>query len=310
MAVALRTEPVFGWFSLNDGTRLRIAHWPARRRHARGTVLLMTGRAEFLEKYEETVDTLLARGFQVIGFDWRNQGLSDRPLPNRQIHHLTDFNRLTQDLDEILEGVVTPLADGPLIMLAHSMGGMPGTLHLLQHPDRYAAAVFSAPMYDFFTGPIPRRLAAALAEHLCQAGRAEEYALWQGDYKSFHGVFTPFNFFTSDRRRFAVFHDAFRSRPELRVGGVSFGWIRAALRASDYLQHEAPLERVTTPVLILSAPGDLIVRSTAHRLVAARLGNATLKSYADAKHELLMECDAIRDRIWADIDDFLADIPV
>lgn len=105
-----------------------------------------------------------------------------------------------------------------------------------------------------------------------------------------------------------MFHDAFRDRPELRLGGVSFGWVRAALRASDQLLRAMPLESVTTPVLLLSAPRDAIVRSDAHRLVAARLPSATLKEYPEAKHELLMECDAIRDRVWADIDAFLASV--
>jgi lysophospholipase len=183
-------------------------------------------------------------------------------------------------------------------------------MHLIRHGERYAAVILSAPMYDFFTGPVPRRLAAFLSRHLCSRGRAEEYAYGQGDYKIFQGIFTPVNFITSDRRRYAIFHDAFRDRPELRVGGVSFGWIKAALRACDHIQNEAPLEGVKTPVLILSAPEDRVVRSIAHRRVAERLGNATLRSYPDAKHELLMERDDIRDRVWADIDRFLAAVPL
>jgi lysophospholipase len=58
-------------------------------------------------------------------------------------------------------------------------------------------------------------------------------------------------------------------------------------------------------VLLLSALQDRVVRADAHRLVAARLANATRIDYSDAKHELLMERDAIRDRVWADIDAFL-----
>ena len=306
----LRTDPHFGWATLDDGTRLRTAHWPALDAEPRGTVLLLTGRSEFVEKYAETVGELLSRGFQVVAFDWRNQGLSDRPLANTQIHHLASFDTLVDDLDAVVERVVRPVAAGPLLLLGHSMGGLVATLGLVRHPDRYRAAVLTAPMYDIFTGPVPRRVALWLAERLCARGRAAEYAYGQGDYNAAEGVFTPSNPITSDARRYAVFHDAFRDRPELRLGGVSFGWVRAALCASDQLLRDAPLERVTTPVLLLSAPKDAIVRSEAHRMVAARLGNATLKEYPDAKHELLMERDDIRDRVWADIDAFLASVPV
>lgn len=303
----LRSEPLFDWLTLDDGTRLRTARWRAGGTAdgtPRGTVLLLNGRSEFVEKYAETAGELRARGFQVVSFDWRNQGLSDRPLANRQIHHLDSFDTLVDDLDAVFERVVRPVAAGPLVLMGHSMGGLVATLSLARHPERYRAAVLSAPMYDIVTGPVPRAAAVWLAERFCGWGRAETYAFGQRDYDPVEGLFTPANPITSDPRRYAVYHDAFRERPELRLGGVSFGWVRAALRAAGRLR-EAPLERVTAPVLLLSAPRDAVVRAEAHRAVAARLPNAVLKEYPDAKHEVLMERDDIRDRVWADIDAFL-----
>ena len=307
----LRSEPLFDWLTLDDGTRLRTARWRADGTAdgtadgaPRGTVLLLNGRSEFVEKYAETAGELRARGFQVVSFDWRNQGLSDRPLANRQIHHLDSFDTLVDDLDAVFERVVRPVAAGPLVLMGHSMGGLVATLNLARHPERYRAAVLSAPMYDIFTGPVPRAAAVWLAERFCGWGRAETYAFGQRDYDPVEGLFTPGNPITSDPRRYAVYHDAFRERPELRLGGVSFGWVRAALRAAGRLR-EAPLERVTAPVLLLSAPRDAVVRAEAHRAVAARLPDAVLKEYPDARHEVLMERDAIRDRVWADIDAFL-----
>lgn len=299
--------PTYDWLRLVDGTGLRIARWSSLG-ETRGTVLLLTGRAEFIEKYTETAEALVERGFQVVAFDWRNQGLSDRPLANRQIHHLTDFATLVDDLDAVHDRVVTPMAKrGPVVMLAHSMGGLVATLALARHGDsgRYAAAVLSAPMHDIATGPLPRRLVVWLAARGCACGWGERYAFGQGDYDPAEGVFRPGNSITSDARRYAAFHGPYAARPELRVGGVSFAWVAAALRASDAVQRMLPLERVRTPVLLLSAPKDSVVRAAAHRVVAARLGNATLIDYPDAKHELLMERDSIRDRVWADIDAFL-----
>ena len=124
--------------AMPDGVRLRVAVWPVPER-VRGTALVLTGRAEFIEKYTETAEALTARGFRVVALDWRNQGLSDRPLPNRQIHHLTDFATLVDDLDEVHRQVVAPVAaetGGPVILLAHSMGGLVATLALARHvPD-------------------------------------------------------------------------------------------------------------------------------------------------------------------------------
>ncbi len=311
-------EPAYDWLRLDDGTRLRTARWSSLGA-PRGTVLLLAGRAEFIEKYTETAEALLLRGFQVVAFDWRNQGLSDRPLANRQIHHLADFATLVDDLDAIHARLVAPLAGaGPVVLMAHSMGGLVATLALARDardgedgeggPPRYAAALLSAPMYDIHTGLLPRPLVAWLAACGCACGWAERYAFGQGDYDPADAVFRPGNAITSDPRRYAAFHDPYAARPELRLGGVSFGWVAAALRAADRVQGPLPLERVRTPVLLLSAPGDTVVRAAAHRAVASRLGNATLIEYPEAKHELLMERDAIRDHVWADIDAFLAPI--
>ncbi len=301
--------PVFDALRLRDGTRLRWARW--RTLDApRATILVLTGRAEFIEKYAETAEGLVARGFQVVTFDWRNQGLSDRPLTNRQIHHLTDFTRLVDDLDEMVERVARPCAgDGPLLLLAHSMGGLVATLALVRHAedaDAYcAAAILSAPMHAVHFGPLPRVLAGWLAALGVACGLGERYALGQRDYHPADGRFRPDNSITSDPRRYAAFHGPYAAQPALRVGGVSYGWIAAALAAEDAVKTTLPLERVRVPVLLLSALQDRVVRADAHRLVAARLANATRIDYPDAKHELLMERDAIRDRVWADIDAFL-----
>ena len=53
-----------------DGALLRFARFappPGRK----GTLCVFAGRAEFIEKYFETVRDLRARGFAVATFDWR-----------------------------------------------------------------------------------------------------------------------------------------------------------------------------------------------------------------------------------------------
>ena len=66
-------DVVTGAIQTPDGVNLRFARWappPGRK----GTVLVLQGRAEFIEKYFETVRDLRARGFAVVTFDWRGQG--------------------------------------------------------------------------------------------------------------------------------------------------------------------------------------------------------------------------------------------
>lgn len=300
------SDPCYGSITATDGTILRTAVWGDPAALMRATVVLLTGRAEFIEKYRETAGELLARGFRVVQMEWRNQGLSDRPLPNRQIHHLRDFTVLRDDLALFVERVARPAAaGGPLVVMAHSMGGLAAVLHMAAQPDLYAAAVLSAPMIAVHLGPLPRWLALGLVAGACALGLSERYGPGQGDYDRRKAVFTADNPITGDPRRYALFHDAFRDRPELQVGGVSFGWLHAAFRAERAVLRTLPLERVKTPVLLLNAPHDRVVMASAVEAVARRLPHATVRRYPDARHEVLMETDTIRARVWADIGAFL-----
>lgn len=305
-----RPAPEFGGIETPDGVHLRTARWRPEGA-VRGTVTLVTGRAEFIEKYQETAETWMARGFQVFALDWRNQGLSGRPLPNRQKHHLLSFSTLRDDLAFFIDHVVTPESDGPSVLMAHSMGGLVATLYLSTYPERFRAAVLSAPMYAInFRIPgglrLPVAVARVLAEAACAAGLSTRYAPGRGDYDPAEAAFTPENVITSDPQRYAAFHGPYGARPELRVGGVTWGWLRAALRASANVQRSLPLDEVMTPVLLLSAPGDEVVDARAHHVVARRFRDCTLLEYPLARHELLMERDSIRDAVWSDIDEFLA----
>jgi len=104
-----------------DGLSLRAARWvPDGDVH--GTVLLLQGRAEFIEKYFETVGDLLARGLAVVAFDWRGQGGSDREVADPRKGHVRRFSDYGLDLEAVFEQVMTPMAARPWFVLAHSMG--------------------------------------------------------------------------------------------------------------------------------------------------------------------------------------------
>ena len=113
-------DVVTGAIQTPDGVNLRFARWappPGRK----GTVLVLQGRAEFIEKYFETVRDLRARGFAVVTFDWRGQGLSDRALSNRHKGYVRSFSNFITDLEAVMEQVVLPDCPPPIFALAHSM---------------------------------------------------------------------------------------------------------------------------------------------------------------------------------------------
>src|SRR6476620_6498126 len=112
---------VVGAIKTSDGVNLRFARWappPGRK----GTVVVMPGRAEFIEKYFETVRELRARGFAVVVLDWRGQGLSERQLSDPRKGHVRDFSDYELDMEMLMNEIVLPDCPPPHFAIAHSMG--------------------------------------------------------------------------------------------------------------------------------------------------------------------------------------------
>src|SRR5271154_5951495 len=103
-----------------DGVRLRTARWAPS--SPIGTIALLGGRGEFIEKYFEVIGELLTRGFAVAAMDWRGQGGSDRALRNGRKGHVDDFFQFEGDLDALLTNVLERNCPRPWIGLSHSMG--------------------------------------------------------------------------------------------------------------------------------------------------------------------------------------------
>src|SRR5688500_15425947 len=96
---------IVGALKTRDGASIRFARWlppPGRK----GTVCLLPGRTEFIEKYFEVVSDLRDRGFAVATLDWRGQGLSQRALSDPRKGHVRRFSEYDEDLRALVTGVV------------------------------------------------------------------------------------------------------------------------------------------------------------------------------------------------------------
>ncbi|MFA5120563.1 alpha/beta fold hydrolase [Zavarzinia sp.] len=274
------------------GVRLRTASWPG----TRGTIVLVTGRNEFIEKYFETIADLTGRGFTVHMMDWRGQGLSDRLLPDRMKGHVGDFADYGTDLEAFVERAAGP---GPLLLMGHSMGG-----HVILRAlatsaalrRNVAGAVLSAAMMEIDTGRVPSVWAGRLARFAVLLGRATIAV--PAPKESGAG----FNLLTSDPERGADQAWFVAREPKLDLGAPTFGWLDAAFRSIALLQTPGRLETVETPVLVAVAGADKVVRPEAERRAAARLKHATLAEIDGSRHEILKERDVIRAAFWSAFD--------
>jgi lysophospholipase len=303
----LPSKPVVMQVKTSDGVPLRVARWRPTTRRVRGTVLILQGRAEFIERYFETIVDLRRRGFAVVAFDWRGQGGSGREVQNPRMGHVRDFSRYRRDLEAVRTEVLEPLMPKPYFALAHSMGG---SIALLGAREGWLPAerlVATAPMLE---------LCVIRVTHLTRA--SARILRWLGFGKSFipGGGETslatkPFegNRLTSDRRRYARNAALATAMGEGAIGDPSIGWTDAAFRLmSRFQEARFPLE-IRTPTLIVAAGADAICATPATERFAARLKAGHAIVLPGSRHEILMESDRIRSEFWAAFDAFIPGTP-
>jgi lysophospholipase len=284
-------------FLERSGARLRYACWNVPGT-PRGTVVVLTGRGEFIEKYAtEVTGELLERGYAVIALDWRGQGLSDRLLADRDKGHIDSFATYVGDLQLFLDKVVVPVAPRPVLLLCHSMGAHIALRALAENgPGPVAAGVFVAPM----TGLRREAMLRSVLMLMPPVPMVEErYLFGTGPFvaQEFRS-----NVVTHDERRYGFTADWFAADPRLALGGPTIGWARQALRSMTLTLAPGYLERIDLPMLLLSAGDDPLVDSRTHGPVAARLRHAEHLDIAGARHEIMMEIDAIRAHFWKAFD--------
>jgi len=272
--------------------RLRIGGWPGG---ARGTVLALPGRAEWIEKYGRVAAALKERGYGLLAIDWRGQGLSARAVPDPRMGHVGHFDEYQTDLAAFLDAAQDLGVARPAPVLAHSMGGCIALRALMDGLDAPALAL-SAPMWGLHMSPALRSAAWSVATLARATGRAARYPPGVGP--ELNVAETPFddNMLTSDPESYDYMRRMLLAQPELVVGGPSLNWLYAALREMRAL---APRPSPETPAHIVFGTRERIVDAAAIRRRAAAWPAAAVDVIDGAEHEVLMETPAIRARAIA-----------
>ena len=300
-------DAVTGMLKTPDGVHLRFARFapPAGRR---GTVCILPGRTEWIEKYFETVRDLRNRGFAVAVIDWRGQGLSDRALSDRYKGYVGSFSQFDTDLETFMRDVVLPDCPPPIFALAHSMGATILLRAIGRGQRWFDRVVLSAPM-----------LGIAFAQSAGIAGGLLRVVRWAG----FGGIYVPGRYpgvldlrpfagnpLTSDPVRFARSAAILEAEPALALGGPTVAWADAAFRAMRAMREPSFPARIRQPILIIAAGRDAIVSNVVIEDFAMSLRAGTHLVVVGSQHELLMEQDRYRSQFFAAFDAFVPGTPL
>lgn len=295
-----------GYFRTADKVRLRYATWPRSEGAPRGTICLVQGRTEFIEKYFETVADFRKRGFAVATFDWRGQGGSDRLIGNRRLGYVDRFEDYWCDLRSFHGEILLPDCPPPFYLVGHSMGGLASLFAAVNDRLMFDRIFLSAPMLALDRQPLSMSGMARLAEVLSFIGLSRMPVGRPADQPMSETTF-PDNPLTGDRTRYLRAVETVRARPDLEVGVATVRWAAAAFAAMAEAGRDDFPARIKVPLLMLAAARDAVVSTPAIERLGLRLRTGRHAVIAGARHELLMETDTIRGQVLAAFDAFITE---
>lgn len=308
----------------------------SHRAERRGAVVLVPGFTEGLTVYQELIHDLLRQGWSVYVHDHRGQGFSSRLLQSpdqASLGHLDQFDHLVIDLEQFLARVVQAREGraGPLVALAHSMGGAVTSLHLARRgtASPLAAAALITPMHEPTVSPPGeaeplRRWCDTWAVRLpFSLPLLSEQRATDLDFESERQAF----FAAADPSRNDMSHSAERLKRrwadrmarcegehcghgDARVAGPSLRWVAQACAGAREARSEAA-RNIRVPLLLLNGGQDTVVEANAQaefcrQVNAAPDGVQRCRAYTlpRARHALLIESDDLRAPALDAVQDF------
>ncbi len=294
----MRDQGERAYFTSDDGLAIHYQRFDGDCNNT--AVIILPGWSEPFLKYAEVIYDLRQQRYCVYAMDFRGQGMSPRGVADPQKTHVMDFSQYVNDLRQFHREVIAPQEHQRSYLLAHSMGGLVATMFVSEQPEAVDGLILIAPMLGINTGAWPRWMAYTIVSFLDWMGFGDSYVIGHGPWQE-----TPFadNPLTHSKERYQFGVDWFRNHPELVVGGVSNRWLKTAMDSGDEALRMAP--QLKSRMLMFEADQDAFVAAKPMRQFCDSAPRCERVFLPDSRHELLMETDAIRDRVFARIYEFL-----
>lgn len=246
----------------------------------KAALVVVHGLAEHAGRYNNLINHFIPLGYAAYAIDHIGHGKSSgkRGFVER-FEHYVDTLKTFRDMAAQWQG------DKPLFMIGHSMGGLIGTIYLIEHPNGFNGAVFSGPAVKFSGSISP--FTVTIGKVLSNI--APKLGLTQLDAT---GI---------SRDKNVV--DEYMNDPLVYHGKISARLGAELLRAMERVASEA--DRIITPIFVLQGGEDSLVSPEGARILYEKAGSEdkTLKIYDGLYHEIFNEPE--RDRVLRDVEDWL-----
>lgn len=265
-------------------------------------VLIVPGWSEPYVKYAEVIFDLTQRHYCVYSFDHRGQGYRARTLANSQISYVEHFSDYVKDYGSVVQAITQTQQVSRVFVIAHSMGGLVALAHAAEHRERFGGIVLTGPMLQVNTGRWPYPMAYSIVSFMDWLGYGREYAIGQGDnqIKSFLQSDT-----THSLNRFQMEQKLRQNQPQLLISGASNHWLKTTFDYTD--AFKANWGNIRQNILLIQAGEEKFVSNAAEDEFCQVVSHCTLLRISNSRHELLMEKDEIRNKVFEAIYKFFED---
>ena len=289
------------YLKMKDGKRIRLITWNLfGENEGSGTVLIQQGHNEFIEKYYETIQEFIDRKYNVVAFDWRGQGMSERMIDDNSKQYIEDFNIHIDDLEFIIDNIISKNFNKPLIGIGHSMGGCIMLSALELHAEKFNKIILSAPMLGFKSEKLLMLLIDIFYLLLPKS-------FFLPGSKPNMGKETPFskNDLTTDEKRYKRTQKLVRLKKDIRLWGITIAWAKAVKKQFKLIRNEEWFKNIESEILIINSINDRVVSPKHIIEMAKKLKNTKIINFENCEHEIFMEKDIHRKKLWKEIDNFL-----
>ena len=277
-ALALHREGTF------SGKRGRRIYWQAWLPEHRPTALIVIahGACEHSGRYSRLAQHLVTQGYAVYALDHRGHGRSQgsRALFER-------FAYAVEDLDHFVNLAAKAVPHCKPLLLGHSLGGLISVSYALKHQDKLQGLILSAPAIALTPVPMMQVLIARLTSTF-----APNTPLYSID--------------TSGISRDPEEVIAYEADPLNYRGKVPARTMIEVLNLLGWLPMAYPSLKL--PLMAMHGTDDRLAPDIGSRTLIETAGSndKTLKLYEGFFHELFNEPPADRQRVYDDLDRWIA----
>ncbi len=268
-----------GRFQTPRGANIYYQHWQPEAA-PKAILFVVHGLAEHSGRYMNLVNYFVPRGYAVYGLDHIGHGKSDGTRV-----YLERFNDFIEPLKTYFDMIQGWHPGKPVFLVGHSMGGLIGSVYLLEHQDELKGAVLSAPAVKVSDNisPATIMLGKILSGILPQTGLLALDATAISKDKSVV--------------------DAYLNDSLVYTGKVTARLAAEMLSAMQRVTAEAATIRL--PILLLQGSADRLIDPGGANMLheKASTPDKTLKVYAGLYHEVFNEPE--REQVLRDVEAWL-----